>query len=93
MQLPFHGKELMRMQYYTNVSLLRPGSQYLASQPEVNVNAWANARIEPSSILAFAHVFTLTSGRDARYCEPGLRQHIIKPTLHTHGIFTNGGTN
>ena len=22
MQLPFHGKELMRMQYYTNVSLL-----------------------------------------------------------------------
>ena len=51
---------------------LRPGSQYLASRPEVNVNAWANARIEPSSILAFAHAFTLTSGRDTRYCEPGL---------------------
>ena len=51
---------------------VRPGSQYLASRPEVNVNAWTNARIEPSSILAFAHAFTLTSGRDARYCEPGL---------------------
>ena len=51
---------------------LRPGSQYLASRPEVNANAWANARIELGSILAFAHAFTLTSGRDARYCEPGL---------------------
>ena len=59
--------------YSANV---RPGSQYLASRPEVNVNAWANARIEPSSILAFAHAFTLTSGRDARYCEPGL-SHLI----------------
>ena len=56
----------------TNCIQLRPGSQYLALRPEVNVNAWANARIEPSSILAFAHAFTLTSGRDARYCEPGL---------------------
>ena len=32
---------------------VRPGSQYLASQPEVNVNARANARIELGSILAF----------------------------------------
>ena len=32
---------------------LRPGSQYLASRPEVNVNARANARIELGSILAF----------------------------------------
>ena len=31
------------------------------------------ARIEPSSILAFARAFTLTSGRNARYSEPGLR--------------------
>ena len=33
-----------------------------------------NARIEPSSILAFARTFTLTSGRNARYSEPGLRR-------------------
>ena len=29
-----------------------------------------NARIEPSSILAFARTFTLTSGHKARYSEP-----------------------
>ena len=27
--------------------------QYLALRPEVNVNVWANARIELGSILAF----------------------------------------
>ena len=59
-------------EYIRRGECLRPGSQYLASRPEVNVNAWANARIELGSILAFAHAFTLTSGRDARYCEPGL---------------------
>ena len=32
---------------------VRPGSQYLASRLEVNVNARANARIELGSILAF----------------------------------------
>ena len=36
-----------------------------------------NARIEPSSILAFGRTFTLTSGRNARYSEPGL----------THGLW------
>ena len=38
-----------------------------------------NARIEPSSILVFARAFTLTSGRDARYSEPGL-------SLFTHKL-------
>ena len=32
---------------------LKPGSQYLALRPEVNVNVRANARIELGSILAF----------------------------------------
>ena len=32
---------------------IRPGSEYLALQPEVNVNARANARIVLGSILAF----------------------------------------
>ena len=31
-----------------------------------------NARIEPNSILALARTFTLTSGRNARYCNMAL---------------------
>ena len=36
-----------------------------------------NARIEQSSILAFACAFTLTSGRNARYSEAALTHSII----------------
>ena len=36
-----------------------------------------NARIEPSSILAFGGMFTLTSSHNARYSEPGLTSNTI----------------
>ena len=49
-----------------------------------------NARIEPSSILAFGRMFTLTSGHNARYSEPGLTLIKIKITSLKH---INGSMN
>ena len=51
------------------VILLRPGSEYLELRPEVNVNV----RNRTWFYSCICRAFTLTSGCNARYSEPGFR--------------------
>ena len=47
-----------------------------------------NARIQPSSLVAFGHMFTLTSSCNARYSEPGFTGPTIELT-NTHATNCN----
>ena len=68
--------------------------QYLALRPEVNVNVRANARIELGSIHRYyivsmlyscvCRTFTLTSGRNARYCKAALSDNNALLFVHFH---------